>query len=302
MGTARLLGIAVAITFAVSAAGYAVAARSAVPDRRPAVPGHAYQVGHRVLGFSRGPDRPLPTDVWYPVVDRGVAPGRFPVVLFSHGLHGLPEHFRALASAWAAAGMVVVAPAYPHTKARTGSFRRADMRNQPADAQYVLRRLRRLHGDPLAGHLDTEEIAAVGFSAGAFTTTGLLTAEREPGLRAAVLVSGRAAPGAFRGAPVPLLFVHGDADPVVPYQAGRAVYERTHWPKTFLTVPDGRHGEFLRPGGRDHAAVAAHLTGFLRAHLFAPDATAARVVVGPRPAPTAAVPPPRCRPPCDHAV
>jgi predicted dienelactone hydrolase len=270
MGTGRLLAIAVIAAVTVSAAGYAVAARSAISSDRNPAPTRAFSVGHRILPLARGHDRPLPTDVWFPTVGQAVAPGRFPVVLFSHGLRGLPEHFVGLASRWASAGMVVVAPSYPHTNARTRTFERADMRNQPADAEYVLRRLRRLGaGDPLARHLDTRDVAAVGFSAGAFTTTALLTSGQDNGIRAAVIIAGWAAPSAFTGSPVPLLFVHGDADPIVPFESGRAAFERTDWPKSFVTVHGGRHGEFLRPANRNFARVADRLTAFLRANLFA---------------------------------
>ncbi len=273
MGVRRLLPLAVTAALVLPAADYASASGRGSTDARPVAPAEPYAVGHRTMAMARGSDRPLPTDVWYPA-DRHadgerVAAGRFPVVLFSHGLHGLPEHFSGLASAWAAAGLVVVAPAYPHTNARTRSFDRSDMRHQPADAAYVLRRLRRLPvADPLAGHLATDDVAAVGFSAGGFTTTGLLTRGHDPGLRAAVVIAGWAAPGAFEGTPVPLLFVHGDADPIVRYESGRAAYARAGGQKEFVSVPGGRHGEFLLPGAKRYPEVRDRITEFLHHSLY----------------------------------
>jgi fermentation-respiration switch protein FrsA (DUF1100 family) len=39
----------------------------------------------------------------------------------------------------------------------------------------------------------------------------------------------------------PLLVLHGDADEVVPYAQGRAVFDAAPEPKTFVTIPTGRH-------------------------------------------------------------
>jgi predicted dienelactone hydrolase len=285
MGAGRVWAVAVVAALAVPLSGYFVASPSDAEVMKPPAPSVSFAVGHRVMGFPRGADRPLRTDVWYPAGTRGrVAAGRFPVVLFSHGLRGLPEHFGGLAEDWAAAGLVVVAPAYPRTNARASDFQRADMRNQPADAAHVLRRLRALPaGDPLAGHLLTDDVAAVGFSAGAFTTTGLLTSGMDPGIRAAVVIAGWAAPGAFGGAAVPVLFVHGTADPVVPFESGRAAYERAAQPKAFVAVPGGRHGEFLKPGHPRYAGIRDQIRTFLVGQLYAPGSAGPALLAG-RPA------------------
>jgi dienelactone hydrolase len=268
MGAGRLLTLVAAVLL--PALGLAVAGHAAGPPA-PAegTPAHVYPVGIRTIRFARGADRPLPTTIWYPAGADGVAPGRHPLVLFSHGLGGLPEHFAGPAAGWAAAGFVVAAPAYPHTNART-TVRRADLRNQPADAAYVLRRLTRLGaGDPLAGHIDTGDIAAVGFSAGGSTTMGLFGPGHDPGLRAGVVISGREAPGPFGGPAASMLFLHGDADRVVPIAADRAAYARVPWPKRFVALPGRGHGEFLRPGGPGYPQVTALILGFLRDRLYA---------------------------------
>jgi predicted dienelactone hydrolase len=120
-------------------------------------PTWTYPVGVRSVSFARG-DRPLPTTVWYPA-NRGVvgavakreapaADGRFPLVIFSHGLSGIPQRYAGLAQAWAAAGFVVAAPLYPHTSGKTTQFIRNDIENQPADAWYVIDGLRQLDTMP----------------------------------------------------------------------------------------------------------------------------------------------------------
>src|SRR5690349_20387699 len=113
-------------------ASQAPAARPAVALASRAAPAKPFAVGSRRLALSRGSDRPLPTTLWYPAtgtpltgtITAGAVPaaGRFPVVLLSHGLHSLPSDLAAFGTRWAAAGFVVAAPAFPHTKRGTGSY------------------------------------------------------------------------------------------------------------------------------------------------------------------------------------
>jgi dienelactone hydrolase len=232
----------------------------------PARPASAGQtVVTRVLQLARGDDRPLPTTLWY----RGQVTGRHPIVLFSHGLGGLPRQFAALAAGWAEAGYVVAAPTYPHTNGRVRVDRR-DIAHQPADAAYVIgavRALDRAPGDALAGHLDVNRVAAVGFSAGGTTTLGLFGPGHAAYLRAGVSISGRRPPAGFGGPPAALLFLHGDRDRVVPIRAGRDAYARAPSPKRFVTLRGARHGEFLRPGDPRFARVEGEILAFLTANV-----------------------------------
>jgi predicted esterase len=214
------------------------------------------------MPLTRGRTRPLPTTVWYPVP----LTGRHPIVLFSHGLGGRPQQFAPIAATWVAAGFVVAAPAYPHTNSRVRVDRR-DIRHQPADAAYVLRQVRALDtapGDPLRGHLAVDDVAAIGFSAGGTTTLGLFTAGHDPWLRAAVSIAGRRPVTPFGGPAVPMLFVHGDRDPVVPIAAGRAAYRAVPWPKRFVTIAGEGHGQYLNPGDPGYSRASTLILQFLR--------------------------------------
>jgi dienelactone hydrolase len=211
----------------------------------------------RVLQLARGKDRPLPTTIW----SLDGLRGKHPVVLFSHGLGGLPAHFAALATTWAQAGFIVVAPAYPHTNAKV-PVDRGDVVNQPADAAFVLHAAERL--DP---RLDATRVAAVGFSAGGTTTLGLLRPGHDRGIRAAVSVAGRRPPSAFGGAPVAVLFVHGDADRTVPASAGFQAYAAVPWTKSWVSVPGGRHGDYLRAGRPGYPLVSARILALLEQQL-----------------------------------
>ncbi|MEE6257148.1 alpha/beta hydrolase family protein [Plantactinospora sonchi] len=247
-------------------------------------PSRRFGVGVRELAFNRGGNRPLPVTVWYPAPgsaggtptsEAPVAAGRFPVVLFSHGLTGRPEDYRALLVRWVAAGFVVAAPTYPHTSRGTrGGVQVLDVVNQPADASYVLTALLALadrSGDLFRGHLDPDRVAAAGHSAGGVTTIGLFTAGRDARLDAGIVLAGTAlgVGTAFAGTAAPQLFVHGALDQVVSYRAGKAAYDRVPWPKAMLTLPDGDHGQALL--GRDQralAVVAGTTVEFLRWTLY----------------------------------
>jgi fermentation-respiration switch protein FrsA (DUF1100 family) len=52
-------------------------------------------------------------------------------------------------------------------------------------------------------------------------------------------------PGAdfLRGATIPVLVVHGDNDHVVPFQQGRALFDRVTGPKQFFTIRGGDHND-----------------------------------------------------------
>ena len=244
-----------------------------------AAPNQVFTVGVRRLSLRRAGNRPLPTFVWYPaagaaagtgkpVADAPPAPGRFPLVLFSHGLGGMPNDYQPLMMRWVAAGFVVAAPQFPRTNRHVGQVDRNDVPNQPADAAFVLAEVGRLdtqRRDPLAGHLDTTRLAATGYSAGGFTTSGMFVAGREPRLRSAVVIAAGAIDAhAFTGAAAPVLFVHGDADRTVTYDRGRSAYDRVGWPKAFLTMYHQGHGEYLTPGRSGYEQTARTTTDFLR--------------------------------------
>src|SRR5262249_34993403 len=70
--------------------------------------------------------------------------------------------------------------------------------------------------------------------------------------------------GAYTGSPVPLLFIHGDKDPVVAYDQGRTAYAAVPWPKAFLTVVGAQHGAGMGEPDRGHTQVMATMLDFLR--------------------------------------
>ena len=162
---------------------------------------------------------------------------------------------------------MVAAPFYPHTSTDAEQFDRADIVNQSHDAAYVIKEVRgldRMIGDPLAGRIDVDRVAAVGHSAGGYTTTGLFVAKHPTWLRAGVVIAGWLAPGAFAGPPATLLFLQGDRDTVVPLSLGRAAYDAAPWAKSYVLLQDSWHADYMVPGGRAYPLMDSTVIDFLR--------------------------------------
>ncbi|RLP90253.1 chlorophyllase [Micromonospora sp. BL4] len=265
-------------------------AASATP-RVPAgtAPQRAFAVGVRQLKLNRD-GRALPVTLWYPATGESggaakrsatAAEGRFPVVMFSHGLGGRPDDYATLLTRWAAAGFVVAAPTFPHTS-RGGDNNVLDVLNQPADVSYALTQVLALNdraGDALRGRLDADRVAAAGHSAGGVTTIGLFTAGRDERLDAGVVFAGTAlgVGTAFAGAAAPQLFVHGELDEVVDYAAGRAAYDKVPWPKAMLSLTKGDHGRALLSDGAALRVVSDTSVEFLRWTLYGDPAARKRM-------------------------
>ncbi|MEV1111417.1 chlorophyllase [Micromonospora sp. NPDC049751] len=252
-------------------------------------PESAFGVGVRQLKLNRD-GRALPVTLWYPAAGKAggaarrsaaAADGRFPVVMFSHGLGGRPEDYAALLTRWAAAGFVVAAPAFPHTS-KGGDGNVLDVLNQPADVSYALTQVLALDGragDGLRGRLATDRVAAAGHSAGGVTTIGLFTAGRDERLDAGVVFAGTAVGvgTAFAGATAPQLFVHGELDEVVDYAAGKAAYDKVPWPKALLSLPKGDHGRALLGDAASLRVVSDTSVEFLRWSLYGDPAAKKRI-------------------------
>ncbi len=255
---------------------------------RPA-PSKPLAVGVRTITTKRD-DREIRATIWYPASGRPggrpipgakAANGQFPVVVFSHGLNGQPGDYSGLLTRWASAGFVVAGPAYPHTTRGTTEFNVFDVVNQPGDASQVLTAVLaagRAAGDPLRGHVDAARVAAAGHSAGGITTVGLFTTGRDNRFDAGVVLAGNAlgVGTAFAGPAAPLLFVHGDRDPLVSEESSHEVFGKVPWPKAFLSLAGESHSDpYLNPADPSFTVVVATTTDFLRWSLYG-DAAARR--------------------------
>jgi predicted dienelactone hydrolase len=292
----RLLRPAACIAFAGIAAACTTSSSTSGATRTSTattttVPARAYGVATRQEIFV-DPSRPTPRNgtylgaptrtlrtVFYFPTEHG-APARtgapFPVVVFSHGNDGLPDHYPLL-SDLARAGYVVVAPAYPLSNHNApGGAVPVDLLQQPKDASFVLDRVLREAASGtswLSGFIDPTRIAAAGHSLGAMTTYALVynTCCRDRRFRAAVVMSGVLGPFPgqwFTGIDTPLLATHGDHDGTIPYSSGLRAWQQAHAPKWFLTIVNGGHSSEEKGGSSlKQQALTRAIVDFLDAQL-----------------------------------
>lgn len=285
--TSSVAAIAVAAAILVACGG---SGRSAGAPSRPN-PSGGFAVGRLAQTFvdtrrptpANGnapgqPTRTLETELLYPVAVGSAAAGQpapvapggpFPLVVFAHGFTGSPAAYDGLIRAWAAAGYVVAAPAFPLSNGKApGGPTPNDLPNQPGDVSFVITQVLLLaHGDgPLRGAVDPNHVGVAGHSMGGFTTLGVVlnTCCHDDRVTAAVVLSGSEVPfpgGSFTVRdPTPTLFVHGDADDVVPYSAGRRAFSDAVAPKYFVTLLGADHVGAFSGGTTPASGVVVRTT------------------------------------------
>jgi len=271
---AHRLAAGLALALLVAAAG--ASQLHAAAQHRP-----RYAVGLRVMRIvdpsreirhGRGAPQPrtLVTSVWYPAAgpaSRGdvarAAPassaGPFPLVVFGHGFAVRPSTYRMLLHAWAEAGYVVAAPAFPRESPDApGGPQRADVVNEPRDMSVVVSALLRASADrtdPLTGLIAADSIAVAGHSDGAMAALAAAYGARlrDPRIRAAVILSGARMAGvggfAFRSGTPPLLAVQGTADGLNAPRSTDAYFTLAARPKYLLRLVGAGHlAPYVQPG------------------------------------------------------
>jgi dienelactone hydrolase len=200
---------------------------------------------------SQTPEKPgRVLETW---VFRPDAPGPFPLIVFSHGLGGHPTKFNQLLTAWAKAGFVIAAPAFPLTNNTTPGFSQnwTGVAKQPADVSFVIDQMLARNGDTnddLHGVLLPDRIGVGGLSLGGATTYGVAFNDccRDDRVKAVEVLSGAQLPVGGENhldGHVPLLIVHGDKDPALPYQMEVDGYAKAKGPVWFVTLIGGGHAE-----------------------------------------------------------
>lgn len=265
---ARLLGTA--IVSATAAAGCTTGAHGSSTTTTAPGPHHSVGIHTETLVDSSRPTpqngsvpghpgRTLVVSVYYPSAggpglahdpapDRSGGP--YPLIVFAHGFPADPAGYGSLLAAWASAGYVVAAPMFPLTNpSAPGGPDLADYVNQPADMSFVVTELEaqsRAPTGPLAGMVDPGAVGAAGHSLGGVTTLGLVANSccRDDRIKAAVVMAGDQLtfPNGQADFPsFPLLFVHGNADEVVPYVSSVVSFDAAQAPKGLLTILGGDH-------------------------------------------------------------
>jgi dienelactone hydrolase len=175
-----------------------------------------------------------------------VAPGSFPVVLFSHGYGGYPEQSTFLTAHLATWGMIVVAPDQQRrdlSAVFTGKKLQvepsADVTEQLAALSYV-KKLDTTSGTLLFGHVDSAKVASLGHSAGG--GTAVLLARADPAILGWIALAG--VPVALPSTPVPSLMISGSLDKTVPTSTVRTFYNSVQGHKALLVIDGYGHNVF----------------------------------------------------------
>jgi predicted dienelactone hydrolase len=248
--------------------------------------GDALNAGYRKASFDHtggdGAKRTTAVFLWHPttspaapfvytmqkgvaVENAPVAPGRHPLIVFSHGYLGAGDQTLFLMEALARAGYIVAAPNHQDAlTARSGPRERPGFLNpegwtdkkfadRKEDIQHLLDHLLALDaqaGSFLHGHVDRRAIGGAGHSLGGYTMLGLAGAWeswREERIRAVLLVSPFAQPfltnGALEHVRVPVMLQGGTLDvSITPFLD--PIYRRLSAPKYFVTLDKATHFEW----------------------------------------------------------
>lgn len=225
--------------------------------------------------FEGAKGRRLATIVWYPAtgaasadkthptIVRGLParPGRYPLVVFGHGVTAHADLYTSALAAFASAGYVVVAPDFPLSNGSSpGGPTTEDVVNQPGDMAFLIDRFtgvalpagegsapKTLAG--LVRSVDPDRIVVGGHSLGAITAlaTGFSTCCVDGRVDAVFDWAGGFYPRKGRPSPDPtihnrpLLIIHGDQDESVPYSKGKDAFARAEVPRWFITLVKGGH-------------------------------------------------------------
>jgi predicted dienelactone hydrolase len=196
---------------------------------------------------------PAGFSVTYPsggVRDVAVAPGRYPLVVFSHGYAGFRDQSAFLTASLASWGFVVAAPDHYSrdlTEVLGGPTGATAKTTDVQDLEATIALMAHQNASaqsPFHGHVDASRVGAVGHSAGGEAVEALAAAD--PKVTTFVGLAGATvgALGKAKGATVPHqpgMLMSGTADTVVPDTGMIASYGHMHAPKRLVLLKGAGH-------------------------------------------------------------
>ena len=229
-------------------------------------------------------NRDVPVKIYRPA-----KAGRFPVVVFSHGIGEDRDSYSYLGREWASRGFLAVHVTHAGTdKAmlRTGYWNlykatkvKENWANRPLDVSFVL--------DQLAKRDDADltRVAVAGHSAGAFTALAVAgmsdvagALHRDPRVKVAIAISmpkmtGVVAPSGYAAIDIPVLHLTGTCDTSLIYRTfprdRRVPFEHANGRDQYLvTLQCVNHDTFSKSDDRAHPLIARITTAFLEAFLL----------------------------------
>ena len=213
-------------------------------------------------------------------------PGKLPVLIFSHGLHGCDVQSSALTQAFAAAGYLVFAPNHRDASCNGGrtpwfegtelmflhpeQWTEATYRNRADDVRRLVAGL--YDDERFRDRADWSRLALVGHSLGGYTALGLAGAWpgwKLPGVRAVLALAPYSHPFTVQrtlgGLGVPVMYQCGENDfaitPIVAQDGGS--YEQSPQPKYYVEFAAAGHLVWTNSDDTDRQAILAYSLAFL---------------------------------------
>lgn len=201
----------------------------------------------------------VPSTYSYPAGrDADVAEGTFPVVMFSHGFTGMRVQSSFLTSHLASWGMIVVSVDHPsrameNVLSGTASGDRADSVDDLLQGLELIEAQGADPASPFSGHVDSEQVVAIGHSAGGGTVLGAAADDRIDGyvsLASGAFLGGSADDGSTTTTAAPLpakpsFFIGGSVDAVVPFAtATQPAFDAAPSPSLLWEIEGAGHNAF----------------------------------------------------------
>lgn len=224
--------------------------------------------------------------VWEPVADKFPRP----LVIFSHGYHGVPEQSRFLMRSLSGAGYWVMAPRHAdaiggggakmlpeHGLGKPDEWTEADFRDRAEDVRAVLDAVRTRK--EWEGRIDLERVALAGHSLGGYTAVGLVggwSSWKIPGIKAVVALSPYLNPfnqkGTLKDLDVPVMYQTGTLDlGVAPFVSRKGMaFDSTPSPAVLVVFKRAAHFAWTDLNPRFHESISDFTLAFLDRYLRDP--------------------------------
>jgi predicted dienelactone hydrolase len=214
------------------------------------------------------------------------SPGRQPVLIYSHGLHGCDVQARFLTEAFAAAGYLVFAPNHRDASCHGGESPLFDgselmflhperwTQDSYSDRAMDVRRLvAALYDDErFRDRADWSRLGLVGHSLGGYTVLGLAGAWpgwKLAGVKAVLAMAPYSHPFTVQltlgGLSAPVMYQCGENDfPITPVvSAAQGSYAQSPQPKYYVEFAGAGHMAWADSDDTDHQAIVAYSLAFL---------------------------------------